>query len=364
MEGLDLQKCTMGRCGLRFHLRCVPRRFWRRSSTRRDGLTVSFSTTFACPAHFCSLCGMSGDALRMVRCFGCKLHAFHVTKCEPEGILELQGDDSGAVSQRILCPSCVVARPEQQLSISAYGYTDRAMAKAREATFLDGARRSKKREDLLASGRYTFGRIEELRILGGEFVSHNPPRVRTLGGEDGKPYYYFGAHDKGGGCDWVLRDVRNKLHTRIKIDHNGVVTMEYALMAPKPLTYINGEPLAVRSVHPLADGDTFTIGITSFSYRFDPSRDGVPAHCIAGEHFVPERAPQAPAAADAGPSPVALGPDVALFLAAAARVDAGIAAPRAEQTAPAPRPADRATGVAASSRAGPAGGGVAAAAAG
>ena len=278
VDGVDLQKCTMGRCGLRFHLECVPRRYWRRSTTKRDGKTVSFSTTFACPAHFCSLCNMSGDALRMVRCFGCKLHAFHVAKCEPEGILELQKDDSGFVTSRILCPACVVARPD--LNFQAYGTTDREAAVAIEAGFLDGAKRSKRRTDLLACGRFTFGSIEQLAVVKDAYVSYSPPRVKVLGGEHGKAYYYFGAHDKGGGCDWVLTDVKNKLHTRIKIDHMGVVTMEYALNTPKPLTFLNEEPLPVKCDHALVDGDVFTIGGTTFVYRFDPKKDGVPASVL------------------------------------------------------------------------------------
>lgn len=200
-----------------------------------------------CPAHFCSLCGMSGDALRMVRCFGCKINAFHVSKCEPGGILELQKDQSGYAASRILCPSCVVKG-----------------GKAPDVKFALNANRSHKIFSLLESGKYLLGEVEELY---GDGKSYSPPRIKSIGGEMGKPYYYFGSHEKGGGCDWVLPELKNKMHTRIRIDYNGIVIIEYALNSPKPFTYINGIQLQQRQQRVLKDGDQFAIGKGLYRYK-------------------------------------------------------------------------------------------------
>lgn len=197
---------------------------------------------------------MSGDALRMVRCFGCKVNAFHVTKCEPEGILELQKDDSGFASSRILCPSCVVAR-----------HNNGTLPPVKDLnTLLEAANRSHKVFTLLASGKYILGEIEEVDDKGSNFT---PRKIKQIGGEMGKPFYYFGSHDKGGGCDFILPTLKNKLHTRIRINHEGVISMEYALNSPKPFTYINGRILQVKEVHTLHDGDKFTIGQRHFTFR-------------------------------------------------------------------------------------------------
>lgn len=208
---------------------------------------------------------MSGDALRMVRCFGCKVNAFHVTKCEPEGILELQKDDSGFASSRILCPTCVIAR-----------YKNGTLPPVKNLnSLIEAAKRSHKVLKLLASGEHILGEIEELSDDGKYCV---PRKIKQIGGEMGKPYYYFGSHDKGGGCDFILPNLKNKLHTRIKINHEGIISMEYALNSPKPFTYINGRMLQIREVHVLHDGDKFTIGQRNFIFR------GVHNHWPSGEY--------------------------------------------------------------------------------
>ncbi|CAL8466728.1 g6264 [Coccomyxa elongata] len=100
--GQHILKCKMGSCGYYFHNTCLNgiRESGCLKIHREDPAVArggQGERVFTCPAHFCHVCRVSGDAQRMLRCWRCPT-AYH-SRCLPQGLRRLS-------SKNVECLTC------------------------------------------------------------------------------------------------------------------------------------------------------------------------------------------------------------------------------------------------------------------
>ena len=256
--GVDVHKCKMGSCGSFYHIDCLKNLpVWsvgwgqkniRSAEAAEEHLSLYESgqtrPVFVCPGHFCHECHLSGDALRMLRCSNCGMHAYHASHVRWDHCLKVASD------KNLICPYCTYKafHPEGAAAMpDLLTYTPT----------LDAP---------------TVGRVRKLSP-GGASAS----QLFLVG----KKRFLFGSHTKGGGCDFMLNLKGIKFHSEIVAEAPGRYRIRCNAAGPQarckvPLVVnrkiVNGPKGAW-----LKDGDRFEIGTHKFAFDvLDINHESVP----------------------------------------------------------------------------------------
>lgn len=318
--GEEVFKCRMGVCGQYYHRNCLlglrPHLHFKihagRNMNNPDSRKREFlegRPDFTCPAHFCQSCHLSGDSIKLLRCWCCP-RAYHV-HCLPVGARKLN-------PRNVQCAYCQVSfREEKQRQEERArqdgSWHDRWRADA--AQLLGAARRALKDPQSVVvastpeecpvaavSGGFKWKpKVKKRRLNpessgmvgvgdGGEQEERSRPKQEWIfeivqkergAGVDGagtsqrggsatplvgKDHWHFGTHTRGGGCDFPVSISGVKFHSKLVVNADKLVLS--FLHAPTRVTppYVNGHPCepGSKKVYRLKHGDEIQIGAEKF----------------------------------------------------------------------------------------------------
>lgn len=276
----ELFICRMGCCGLSYHPACLSSiqascAFRLRKGSLDPARAVADPPNFVCPAHFCMSCHNSGDAMKMLRCWNC-YHAYHSPRCLPLEHKRYKEHNT------IGCPDChwkqsnkqptgVVFHANHLLSQVSGGSSQSATMAVDERLQPSMSEPAAKRHRLCQAecssppphllDSHTTDAAQAAEAQTAAPAAHvidlteapdhsalgtyrpaglNPARPAVLPintiinvqtGESrelsGKNHFHFGAHAKGGGCDFMIPVVNIKFHSRLRVAEDGTVCMQY-----------------------------------------------------------------------------------------------------------------------------------------
>ncbi|QDZ17866.1 hypothetical protein HOP50_01g03720 [Chloropicon primus] len=253
--GVDVHKCRMGGCGSFYHLECLKELpawsvGWGQKNERNEGSAerhielfqkgAEQKAVFVCPGHFCHECHLSGDALRILRCSNCNMHAYHASHVRWDHCVKV------ASEKNLICPYCTynAFHPEGASAMPPLlTYTP---------TFEPGS--------VVGRVKKISGQAAELFLVG-------------------KKRFLFGSHTKGGGCDFVLNLKGVKFHSEIVAESPGKYYIRCnaggsKCKAPLVLNHVvitGGERVYLK------DGDDFDIGSNKFVFEIlKPGDESIP----------------------------------------------------------------------------------------
>ena len=246
VAGKDVFKCKMGGCGSFYHLDCLKTLpewsvGWGTRNSREEGAADLHidqfrrglqNIVFVCPGHFCHECHLSGDALKIVKCSNCNIHAYHMNHVRWNHCLKVASD------KNLICPYCT--------------YNSFAPKGASQMPDL-----------LTYTPTYDSGEI-------GRVTKWNGSKVLSQLVLVGKKRFLFGSHSKGGGCDFTFQIKGVKFHSEITAESPGrysITSNATGIRGTIPLI-LNDEMIPGGETVDLKHGDTFEIGSNKFMFEF------------------------------------------------------------------------------------------------
>ncbi|KAK3279903.1 hypothetical protein CYMTET_12232 [Cymbomonas tetramitiformis] len=254
--GKDMFKCIKGSCSNSYHVDCL--RVLPRTKYTVDG---DASRPFCCPTHFCAACNISGDALKMLKCWHC-VSAWHVN-CLPVGSQTMQENPKDCVCRECSLWSTSVRDVGVRAGSAGAASSSAAslLITGAESSTVPFPSRSHKRP-LVSDGRLLVEDAGPSTLVwDARIVVLNADGTRgPVTDLQGQQIFTFGPHKKGGGCTWFAPATGCKIHTKIHVVRDeadarsrptAFLESVHALKADVIPTMLNNEPLRDKSRHPL-----------------------------------------------------------------------------------------------------------------